>query len=138
MNKSSLLFITGILILFLTNCTTKEQTRKVVPINSVKDVLINLSPLTNTFDVNPKEEIVIKGNKGTAIYIPSDAFQFADGATPTESVKIELKECYSLSDMIAENLSTIAADGRILQSCANAHKEIQVKNKKTLIFLIIN
>jgi hypothetical protein len=129
---SSLLLST----ILLSGCSTE---RKEIPITRLKDVMTNLAPTPKTFEINPAEETLLTGAKGTKIFIPADAFQFADGTSPTSTVKIVIKECYTISDMIAENLSTTSGD-RILETAGmirvNATadgKELSVKEGKAVV-----
>jgi hypothetical protein len=56
----------SLLTFLLVSCSTdKEET----PINSLEDVLKNLAPTPRTFEINPSEEIMLKGDKGTSIFI---------------------------------------------------------------------
>ncbi|MES2763744.1 MAG: hypothetical protein V4677_16130 [Bacteroidota bacterium] len=139
--KRSLLLLSFLALLIITySCSTGSgNEKKIIPINSVNDVLTNLQPLVQSFEIKFDEENLIKGKKGTAIYIPANAFQFADGSVPDENIVIELKECYSLSDMIAENLSTMSGD-KILQTggminikASSDGKELLVKDGKAIV-----
>ncbi len=118
------------------SCSTD---RKEIPINGLKDVMTNLTPAAESFEISPSEETLLTGAKGTKLFIPADAFQFADGTTPATRVKIELKECYTLSDMIAENLST-SSGNRILETAGMIYikasadgKELTVKEGKAFV-----
>ncbi|MGE0634971.1 MAG: hypothetical protein AB7P01_00915 [Bacteroidia bacterium] len=122
---------------FIASCSS--DTKKDIPVNSVEEVLINISPEKETFEINGAADTLIKGAKGTALFIPADVFQFADGTAPAGKVSIDLKECYSLSEMIAENLSTTSGDkllqtGGMIKLTASADgKELVVKEGKALV-----
>jgi hypothetical protein len=124
-----------VLILF-TACSTK---RKEIHVTSLNDVMTNLAPTAEEFQINPAEESLLTGKKGTTVYIPPDAFQFADGTAPTTPVKIELKECYSLTDMIAENLGTMSGPriletgGMIYFNATSDGKQLSVKDGKAFV-----
>ncbi len=130
----------AILTLLFAGCSndTKEG-KKYIPVNSLKDVLINLAPMPKTFEINPTEETMLNGDKGTAVYIPADVFQFADGTTPTGKVSIELKECYSLTDMIAENMNTtsghriLETGGMIYFNATADGKQLSIKDGKAFV-----
>ncbi len=119
--------------------TNTQEERKNIPVNSLEDVLTNLAPITKTFEINPTEESMLTGDKGTAIYIPKNAFQFADGTTPVGKVNIELKECYSLTDMIAENMNTssgqriLETGGMIYFNATTEGKQLSVKDGKAFV-----
>jgi hypothetical protein len=121
--------------LLLVRCSKEKD----IPVNSLKDVMTNLAPRPKTFEISPAEETMLEGDKGTAVYIPADAFQFADGTAPTGKVNIELKECYSLPAMIGENLHT-TSQGRILQTAGMIYfnatadgKQLSLKDDKAFV-----
>lgn len=129
--------------LFFFSCSDSEQMpkreKKIVPIKSVNDVLANLSKLPQNFEIDPKVENVLKGAQGTVIYIPADAFQLEDGSAPTGKVSIELRECYAISDIIAENLHTQSSDqlletgGMIYVNATADGKVLTLKKDKAYI-----
>jgi hypothetical protein len=127
-------------LFFAVSCsTTSKEEKKQTPINTLNDVLTNLKPQVETFQIKSNEENLITGEKGTTIYIPPDAFQFSDGSIPSGNVILTLKECYSLKDMIAENLSTIS-QYQILQTAGMIEfkatadgRELLVKNGKAFV-----
>jgi len=128
--------IAGILIIAVGCSTDTKKEKEQTPIKSLADVFTNLKPATQLFDVKPTEETLLKGKKGTVIYLPQNAFQFLDGTMPSGNVIIELKECYTLSDMIAENLST-TSENQLLQTAGMIYikataegKELAIKNGK--------
>lgn len=53
----------------------------------------------------------IECEKGTTVVIPDSAFVDEKGKLITQPVKIEMKECYSLSDMVLAHLSTQTPQG---------------------------
>jgi hypothetical protein len=134
------IILLSISILIFQNCTNVSKKERVLkPIKSVKDVLSNLSVLPIFFDIDPKIENVIKGEQGTVICIPSNAFQFSNGKKPKGNVKISLKECYKLSDMIANQLSTTSTNeilqtaGMIKIKATSNGKELQIANGKSYV-----
>jgi len=133
-NKTAPVFF--ILMLLFESCSIGK---KEIPVNSLGDVLTNLAPTPETFEIDPAEEITLTGTKGTVVYIPVDAFQFADGTTPTSKVSIELKECYTLSSMIAENMSTTSGPhiletaGMIYVNASADGKPLSIKEGKAFV-----
>jgi len=130
----------AILTLLFAGCSTDtKEEKKDIPVNSLEDVLIKLTPTPKTFEINPTEETMLTGDKGTAVYIPADAFQFADGTTPSGKVNIELKECYSLTDMIAENMNTtsghriLETGGMIYFNATADSKQLTIKDGKAFV-----
>ncbi|MDC8003933.1 hypothetical protein POV27_07705 [Aureisphaera galaxeae] len=107
-------FIFGIsftLVLFA-NCSSDNRN---ITVNSIKEIDSVLSPSRQFFEIKADKEAIVKGAKGTTIYIPENTFQFVDGTAPVTPIKITLKESYSLSEMIFENLHTLSGD-RILET----------------------
>jgi hypothetical protein len=70
-------FSLSTLILLSVSCSVG---RKDIPINSLKDVLANLAPRPKTFEIDPTEGTILKGDKGTTIYIPAEIFRFEDSS----------------------------------------------------------
>lgn len=60
--------------------------------------------------ISSQRDTIIEGIKGTRIYIPAGAFQ-----SKSDSLSVDIKECYELSDMVREGLSTYS-DGKVLSS----------------------
>jgi hypothetical protein len=131
--------LTILTLLFASCSTDTKEDKRDIPVNSLKDVLTNLAPTPQTFEINPTEETILTGDKGTAVYIPADAFQFANGTTPTGKVNVELKECYSLTDMIAENMNTtsghriLETGGMIYFNATAEGKRLSVKDGKAYV-----
>ncbi len=75
------------------------------------------------------ETISVIGKEGTQIHIERQDLQFEDGTAPSGEIKIALKECYDLSDMIIENLSTTNYD-KILETAGMVHLEAFSEGKK--------
>ncbi|HHG83999.1 MAG TPA: hypothetical protein ENJ82_04555 [Bacteroidetes bacterium] len=66
--------------------------------------------------VDPKEDRLVVGKKGTVLHIPKDAFVDAQsGEAISSPVQIELKEVYRRSDYLKTNLPTVS-NGRQLMS----------------------
>ncbi len=134
-----LLILTILTLLFASCSNDIFEHKKDVTVNSLEEALTNLSQTAQTFQIDPTEEIMLKGDKGTAVYIPANAFHFSDGTTPTGSVNIELKECYSLTDMVANNLNTMSehgileTGGMIYVNATADGKELSVKEGKAFV-----
>ncbi|MGH1386794.1 hypothetical protein [Kordia sp.] len=133
--------ILGILItsFVFTNCASDEKKKRTIPVNSIAEITTVLSPTVEKFEVKVNEETILKGKKGTSIYIPANTFQFEDGTTPTAAVTIEIKECYSLTDMIFEDLQTTSKDqiletnGMIYLNAESNGKKLSVKEGKAVV-----
>ncbi len=67
-----------------------------------------------TFEINPAKDTLIKGEQGTFIKIPANAFRLPSGCR-SSNVTLRLKEVYKTSDMLMANLST-TSNGEILET----------------------
>lgn len=126
--------IFGLLItsLLFISCSTDKRKERNIPVDSIAKIESVLSPSAENFEIHTNEENVLKAKKGTSIYIPANIFQFEDGTEPKEPIKIEIKECFSLSDMIFENLHTISGD-KILETNGMIHLNAEVNGKKLFV-----
>lgn len=93
-----------------------------------------------TFKVSPKKEIVIKGEKGTIIRIPENAFVDSKGVTVTGEITIELLEIYTKSDMLLNNVQT-TSNQKLLETRGMIYlraisKNIEVNLKKDEFYTI--
>lgn len=132
MNKMILrtTLMSAMLALTFFNCSTDK--RKNNPVHSLGDILMNMSPMPEQFKIDPSEESLIKGERGTVIYIPANSFQYADGTPSSGSVEIKLKECYSFTEMIGENLQTVSGD-QMLQTAGMIYVDASANGKRLLI-----
>ncbi len=64
--------------------------------------------LNQAFKIYPAKNNFIKGKNGTVIFFPANSLVDSKKQTVYDSVDIVLKECYEISDMILENLSTMS------------------------------
>ena len=74
-----------------------------------------MAPPEQGFTIDPSTDNVIKGEKGTQIFIPANALRFPDGTAPTGKVNVELKEFFSISDFVSNSLST-TSDSFLLET----------------------
>ncbi|MCW5924692.1 MAG: OmpA family protein [Saprospiraceae bacterium] len=73
------------------------------------------APAEQLLRILPDREQQITAAKGTIIKIPPQAFVFEDGTAPTGPVELMVREAFSPSDFVLQNLTTLS-DGRILQT----------------------
>lgn len=111
------------------NCSSDKKKDSNIHVNSIAEIRSVLSPVIENFIIQANEESKLKGKKGTFIYIPAHTFQFEDGTEPKGPITIELKECFSLTDMIFENLQTISED-RILETNGMIYVNAEADGKK--------
>jgi hypothetical protein len=71
---------------------------------------LGLTP--QTFTVKSNRDTIIRGEKGTQLHFPANAFA---GVAEGTSVEIKLKECYDYASILAENLTT-KSDDKLLQT----------------------
>lgn len=79
-----------------------------------------------TFKINTAKDTVIKGAKGTVLVIPKNAFA---GVPNGAVVDFKLKEAYSFSDIIRDNLNTMSGD-KMLQTGGMIYTEANYKGEK--------
>ena len=101
-------------ILLFSSCNTRSVSKtKEVPSTNIFDEnhIIENTVIKQIFTIKTDEEQVIIGKQGTVVIFPLNCF-----GDIQNGVKIELIECYSIQDMIFNNLSTQTKDGKILES----------------------
>jgi hypothetical protein len=76
------------------------------------DLYKDLSQKAQLFKINTARDTLLKGAKGTILFIPKGAFQ---NVPENAVVDFRLKEAYQFSDIIAENLNTHSGD-KLLQT----------------------
>ena len=107
--------------------------------NDVSKFQKELATQTDTLEYSNRNDTLIQGAKGTAIFFEKESFVLPDGNLPKGSVTVLLKECYSFSDMIRENLSTtsgkniLATRGMIYINAFADDQELQLKPGKKYI-----
>ena len=98
-------------------CMQKNRRVEVVLFNefSEKFLLEQNLPLPQTTFINHEKGDIVRGEKGTEIYIPARSFLRADGSAPQGDVRVELNEFYSKKECIEAKLTT-TSDGKLLES----------------------
>lgn len=72
----------------------------------IADVFTDIKKESQFFNMLAENDIEIEGKEGTKIFIPANSLVNQTGALIKGEVSIELKEFYSVSDMISNNLNT--------------------------------
>ena len=67
------------------------------------------------FMIAPSADTILFGAQGTRIFIGPKTFQFENGILVKDSVRIQLKECYKMSDIVLGNLTT-ESNGTLLET----------------------
>jgi hypothetical protein len=120
----------GVLIILSAACRSNDQ-RNFEKLISVK---------SDTLKINNLKDTLIVGLKGTALFFEKESFQLPNGTTPGGNISIVLKECYSNSDIVRENLATTTG-GKLLETrgminitaFSNDQELILKKGKKFII-----
>lgn len=121
------------------HCSADKQRNRDIPYNDLETVMANLSPLPQSFEIDPTEDNQIKGKKGSVVFIPADAFRFEDGSVPTGAVQVELKESYTLTEMIGAGLHTMSGNrpletaGMIYVNATADGKPLTVQDGKAFV-----
>ncbi|WP_165370517.1 energy transducer TonB [Hymenobacter persicinus] len=68
------------------------------------------------FQIDPLQPAEVHGREGTIVHLPAQILVDARQVPATGPVWVELKECYTLADMLLSNLSTVTATGDLLDS----------------------
>lgn len=95
-----------------------------------------------SFTINPAEENIIRGEKGTEITFPAYAFLCADGSEPGDKIRIELREFYSRCDLLKAGLHTMSGSNiletggtvHVVAFCGNEEAQLADGAQMTLAF----
>lgn len=68
------------------------------------------------FKIDPTQPAEVHGREGTVVHIPAKILVDSRQVPAIGPVWVELKECYTVADMLLSNLSTVTADGELLNS----------------------
>lgn len=117
-----------LLIFLLTNCNTVKQEPEVPEVQeeslndkAVKDaaklnnILEQFAAPSQFFEVPADRESVIKGEKGTTLFIDPQDLELVNGQKLGSTIKVELKELTSQSDLLRNNTQTVS-NGMLLVS----------------------
>ncbi|MCB2380002.1 energy transducer TonB [Hymenobacter sp. BT635] len=68
------------------------------------------------FQIDPTQPAEVHGREGTVVRIPAGVLVTSANQPAANPVWVELKECYSVADMLLSNLSTVTPEGELLES----------------------
>ncbi|WP_167852097.1 energy transducer TonB [Hymenobacter elongatus] len=68
------------------------------------------------FQIDPTQPAEVRGREGTVVRIPAGVLVTNSNQPAANPVWVELKECYSVADMLLSNLSTVTPEGELLES----------------------
>lgn len=107
--------------------------------SSDNSIISEISFPTIEFTISSKNDTTIFGNQGTRLFIEKGTFQFNDGTLVNDSINIELKEFYKMSDIILANLST-ESNGNLLEtagmlqiSAKSKGQEVKIASDKRIV-----
>lgn len=140
--KKTIVFVVALFSLI--QCTNNNGNRADAEAeNERNDSLVLTSPKNpfsfievpkQVFTITNTRDTVILGKKGTKIFIPKNCFD----VTGNKAVELTLKEYYSYSDFLAENLTTtsngkqLESNGMINLAAQCDNKEVKLKKKKSI------
>ncbi|AHM59247.1 hypothetical protein D770_04900 [Flammeovirgaceae bacterium 311] len=97
-----------------------------------------------TFTIRQDTVTNLRGEQGSVLKVPANAFVLENGSAPVGEVQLELKEVFSKSDMMANGLST-TSDGRLIEStgmvfigASSAGKILKLRKDKQIWLSIPN
>lgn len=73
---------------------------------AILQVLNELKPAAQHFTINNSLSAEVKGKNGTLLRFAPNSFCNAKGEPVSSPIEIELKECYRVNDLLAENINT--------------------------------
>lgn len=82
---------------------------------SIRLALASLKNPPQKFKLNPSVKNEIKGSHGTKISFPQNCFVDEKGKEVSVEIEIEMAECYSVPEMLAEDLTTTCS-GNLMNS----------------------
>ena len=78
--------------------------------------------------IQPDRDQQVTAAQGTVIVVPANSFIFDDGTSPTGQVELVVREAFSASDFVLQNLTT-TSDGRVLQTGGMVYINAQADGK---------
>jgi hypothetical protein len=113
--KLSYAALVGAIVMMSADSCKKRDDAPATNYNSPAEVLADLAPDMQSFTLDPTKDNVIKGEDGTVITIPANAFLDKNGNVVQGSVSMDLKEILSLSDQLTSGVFAVS-DGKLLSS----------------------
>jgi hypothetical protein len=98
---------------------------------ALSDTLKKIGGQIQNFEIDPSTGNTIVGQQGTIVLIPANSLVDEQGKPITERTSIQLKECYSIKDIISSNLQTVHNDN-ILQTKGMIYLAASIPGGKTV------
>lgn len=128
LNKIQIIIL-GALIIFLSACSSDD------PKAFQQILFVNF----DTLQIDNTKDTLVLGPKGTGLFFEKGSFELPNGTIPKGKISIQLKECYSNSDIVRENLSTTSS-GKLLETrgminvlAFSDNQELKLKQGKKFI-----
>lgn len=111
--KLLLIALSSLLTTLFINCKRNQipETVKIYPTDPFKSTMVK----SQYFDINPNQDNVIEGLKGSIIIMPKGCFKDENDNLVESDVKIELAESLSMNDILLSNLNT-TSNGQLLET----------------------
>jgi hypothetical protein len=106
--------------------------------NSTSEILSYFEKESEIFTFSPDSFFNIVGKEGTEISISPECLVHQDGTLPTREIILELKECYTASDIVFNSLTTqtkeglLETGGMIYLQAKSGDKVLKVKDGKSI------
>lgn len=94
--------------------------------DNIANLYRDLATIIQVYKVNTSRDTTLRGEKGTELFIPKNAFKGVPNGT---IVDIKLKEAYSFSDIIRDNLNTMS-DNQAMQTGGMVYVEANFNGQK--------
>lgn len=85
---------------------------------------------TQVFEINNTRKVTIKGKEGTLLEFPRGVFTCSEGEFDTSKIKVKIKECYKIKDIVLNELSTTTIDGKPLSTRGMVYISAESEGKK--------
>jgi hypothetical protein len=114
-NEMKHLIVAMALIALTIGACKKQSSTTPQGTSNVKGIFAQTQVQSQSFTINASQYGTLRGSKGTVIQYSPGSLLHQNGTPVTGNVNIELKEIYSVGDMILSNATT-TSNGRKLQS----------------------
>ena len=99
---------------------------------TVYNYLTTFQKTAQNFQIDNTRDTVIYGQEGTIIHIPSNCF-ITDKQNHPLKIKLSLTEYFTLSDIIANNLSTTTETGELMETAGMIHISAESEGERCQI-----
>lgn len=92
----------------------------------------NSSYPTDTFDIDPRKDTLLISQQGTLLEIPKNNFLDDKGEVITSPIRIEWQDILTLEQAMNYGLSTVDAEGNILETGGMVYWDVSNENTKNV------